>query len=160
LLLATGCAGHAVPVLVPIPTGEVKPGLPGQALVVLPNRGVASIYLDLAAGRGRVALSRIGVVNHHPDRVTLFSARSRVYVDDGGSLPIVSHREFDRRENPTDLHILRDLPEGAQGTWLFPARRSVGRSGLRGPTLVLFYSDRGRHGFVKVRYRAIWGITK
>ncbi len=159
-LLAAGCAERIIPVLKPATTARVKPGGEHQALVGLPKGAVASVYLEYGYESGRVWLSRIGVVNHHPQKVTVFFTRSRIYVDDGDPLGIVSYRKLDSRKSNIDFHILRSLPQGAKGKWLIPQRRNVTQSTLRGPTIVLFYSVSGYDGFAKVQYRALWGAPE
>lgn len=157
-LLAAGCGERIIPVLQPVLAMHVKPGIPHEALVVLPKGATASIYLNFTHVSGRIALSDIGIVNHNPDRITLFFTKSRVYVDDGDPLRIVDFAEFDSRKRNIDFHILKELPEGAKGKWLIPKPRFVTKRSIRGPTIVLFYSIDGHDGFTKVRYRALWDM--
>ncbi len=156
---AAGCAEPFVPVVTPVVADRVKNGGPHEALVLLPNNAVASVFLHYVYGGGRLSISKIGIVNHHPGRVTLFAAKSRIYVDDGEPLQLASYKEFDGKASNVDFHILKGLPEGATGTWLVPRRRIVTRSTIRGPVVLLFYSVDGHDGFVKVCYRSVWDLT-
>lgn len=166
VLLLAGC-GHVageriIPVFRAIPSASAKPGRhPHETLVVLPRKGVASVYLHFRYKSGRASISDVAIVNHYPDKVTLFATKSRVYVDKGGPIKIARYRDFDRRQHKEDFQILRDLPKDAtdpKGTWLFPEPQPVTKYTVRGPTIILFYSVHGHDGFVKVRYRAIWDI--
>ena len=96
-LLLCGCGERVIPVLVPVRAERVRPGKTYQALVVLPKKAGASVYLHFRYESGRVWISRIGVVNHHPDRVTVFFTKSRGYVDDGDSLRIVNYKDFNSK---------------------------------------------------------------
>ena len=156
-MLATGCADRVIPVFVPVSTDDVKAGGAQEALVVLPNQAVASVYVHFSSQSGRLWISRIGVVNHDPGKVTLFPSRTVIYVNDGDPLQIAKYRELSRDKNELDRRLLEKLPQGAAGQWLIPKRRNLTRSTLRGPTVVVSYDADGRAGFVKVRYRALWG---
>ncbi len=159
LLAIGGCAERVIPVFEPVATGQVKPGGPRCALVMLPNGGMASVYLHFVYGAGRIAISKVGIVNHDPEKVRVFFTAAQVYVDDGQPLALVTCRDFDGRTNNVDFYLLRGLPQGAVGQWLIPKRRYVRQSRLRGPTITLPYSVNGCAGFIKVRYRPIWGIA-
>jgi len=159
VLVAAGCTGtRIIPVFRPIRTEHVKPGGRYTALVVLPKKGLASVHLHFRYRSGRVALSDIAIVNHYPDRVTTFATKTQVYVDDGKPLEIGEYRELNRRKRREDFDLLKDLPDSAKGTWLYPRPRLITKDTVRGPTLVLFYSVDGHDGFVKVHYRALWDI--
>jgi len=158
-LLVAGCADHIIPVLVPVSTARVKPGGPHHALVVLPNGAVASVYLQFVYAGGRIAISKIGIVNHSPDKITLLPEKSIVYVDDGNPLRPAGYRELDRDARRIDRQILEKLPPGSKGTWIAAEPKFVTQGALRGPTLVLAYRVRGHEGFVKVRYRALWDLS-
>jgi hypothetical protein len=148
--------------MVPVRQARVRPGNPHQALVLLPDRALASVYLQYTYMSGHITLSRIAIINHNPDKVTLFFTKAQVYVDDGEPLKIVNYRPLDPDQHGRDLRFLKDLPAGAEdpkGKWLVPARRYVSRDEIRGPTVVLFYSVGGLDGFVKVRYRTLWDLT-
>ncbi len=157
--LCAGCAQNVVPVLRPVDTTRVKAGRPNQTLVVLPNGGVASVYLDFIYTSGRVAITRVGVVDHAPGKVDMLFSRTRVYMDDGTPLQFVEMSDFDSRGRRVDFHILKKLPDGAKGKWLRAKRRYVTQKTIRGPTAVLFYRFKGRVGFVKIRYRPIWDMS-
>lgn len=153
-----GCGEHIIPVLRPIPTEQVKPGEPYQALVVLPNRGVASVHLHFIHIGGRIWVSNIAIVNHYPDRVQLIPTKTRVYVDSGKPLQILAYREIDASKGPLDRQVLSKAPEGATGKWLVARPRFVTKDTIRGPTIVLFYTVQGFDGFVKLPYEAIWDL--
>ena len=149
---------NVVPVLLPISTTRVKPGAPNQALVILPKGRVASVYLHFRYVSGRVTIRNIGVVNHTPGKVDLLYSKTRVYVDDGDPLQIIDMTDLNSRRSRVDFHILKALPEDAKGKWLKAKRRFVTQRSIRGPTVVLFYRVEGHVGFVKIRYRPIWGM--
>ena len=163
LLLAAGCASNGgdgvVPVFTPVPGARVKPGGPYHALVLLPDKVVASVYLYFGYTSGRITLTKVGVVNRNPDKLTLFFTKTRIYVDDGAPLGIATFEEFKPKTAPRDFYILKGAGDKAQGKWLFTRQRFVTRDSVRGPTVVLFYSVRGYDGFVKVPYRAIWDVA-
>jgi len=156
--LFAGCAHNVVPVLQPVNTMRVKAGGPNEALVVLPNGGVASVYLHFIYTSGRVAITQVGVVDHSPGEVDVLFSRTRVYIDDGAPLQFVEMSDFDSRGRRVDFHILKKLPDGAKGKWLWAKRRTVTQKTIRGPTVILFYRFKGHVGFVKIRYRPIWDI--
>ncbi len=158
--VAAGCGEHIIPVLRPIPTERVKPGEPNQALVVLPNGGVASVHLHYVHIGGRVWVSNIAIVNHYPDRVQLIPTKTRVYVDSGKPLQILAYREIDGAKGPLDRQVLSKAPEGATGKWLLARPRFVTRDTIRGPTVVLFYTVQGFDGFVKLPYEAMWDLRE
>ena len=157
--LVAGCADHIIPVLVPIRTARVKPGGPHQALVILPNNAVASVYLNFVYAGGRIAISGIAVVNHSPDKITLLPERSIVYVDDGGPLQFTGYQELDRNARRIDRQILEKIPPGSKGVWIAAEPKFVTQSEIRGPTVVLTYRVGGREGLVKVQYRALWDLS-
>jgi hypothetical protein len=163
LLLAAGCTTNGgdgvVPVFTPVPTARVKPGGPYHALVLLPNQVVASVYLHFGYTSGRITVTKVGLVNHNPDKLTLSFTRTRVYVDDGKALSLTTFDEFKPKTVPRDFHILKGAGEKAEGKWLFMKTRFVSRDQVRGPTVVLFYTVKGHRGFVKVPYRAIWDVA-
>jgi hypothetical protein len=159
---AAGCTTHGgdgiIPVFTPVPGARVKPGGAYHALVVLPNQATASIYLHFGFAGGRIMLTKVGLVNHNPDRVTLFTTKTRIYVDDGAPVGIATYNEFKPRTAPRDFHLLKDAGEKARGRWLVMRPRFVSRDTVRGPTVVLFYSVQGHDGFIKVPYRALWNV--
>jgi hypothetical protein len=163
LASAAGCAttnggDGVIPVFTPVPGARVKPGGAYHALVVLPNQTTASIYLHFGFAGGRIRLTKVGLVNHNPDRVTLFTTKTRIYVDDGAPVGIATYDEFKPRTDPRDFHLLKDAGEKAEGRWLVMRPRFVSRDTVRGPTVVLFYSVQGHDGFIKVPYRALWNV--
>lgn len=159
-MLLAGCFQNVVPVLRPVNTMHVKPAGPNQALVVLPNNGVASVHLHFIYISGRLAITKIGIVDHAPGKVDLLFSKTRVYIDDGEELPLIDMLDFDSRKERVDFHILRNLPENAKGKWLKAKRRYVTHKTIRGPTVLLFYRVEGNVGFVKIRYRPIWDMPE
>ena len=157
-MLLTGCVQNVVPVLRPVSTMHVKPGGPNEALIVLPNKGVASVYVHFIYVSGRLAITKIGIVDHSPGKVDVLFSQTRVYIDDGEELPLIDMQDFNSRERRIDFHILRDMPAEAKGKWLTAKRRYVTQKTIRGPTVLLFYRVDGNVGFVKIRYRPIWEI--
>ncbi len=157
-LLLAGCGQHVMPVLRPVNTMHVKRGRQHEALVVLPNNGVVSVYPHFVYVSGRIAITKIGIVDHSPGKVTVLFSKTRVYIDDGKRLPLVDMYDFDSRKQRLDFHILKDMPEKAKGKWLTAERRYVTQNTIRGPTVLLFYRVEGNVGFVKIRYRPIWDI--
>ena len=147
------------PVFSPIPTDTIRPIGVRETLVALPNRGSATIRMEVGHGGGRVWITRIAIINHDPDAVTLFTTRTRVYIDDGAPLGIINFRDLDR-ENRDDAPLLQNLPANAVGKWLLPRCRYVIRHRVRGPTVVLFYSVQGRDGFAKIEYRFASGMPE
>ena len=157
-LVAPGCADHVVPIIRAIPAARSKPGDRYETLVALPNRGLASVYLHFLHVSGRIAITAVGVVNHYPDRATVFTTRTRVFVDDGPPLAIMDYQPFDSKTRLRDARIAKKLPPDAAGKWLIPKRRFVSRKTIRGPHVVLLYTVKGYEGFVKVPYRTRWGV--
>ena len=157
-LLLAGCVHNVVPVLRPVNALYVKSAGPNEALVVLPNKGVASVHLHFVYISGRVAITRIGIVDHSPGKVDVLFSKTRVYIDDGERLPLIDMQDFNSRERRLDFHILKDLPANAKGKWLTAKRRYVTQKTIRGPTVILFYRFKDCVGFVKIRYRPIWDI--
>ncbi|MFW6159376.1 MAG: hypothetical protein ACOC8E_08475 [Planctomycetota bacterium] len=148
------------PVFRAVPSARVRPGTrPHEAVAVLPNRGLASVHVHYRYRGGRVTFSEIAVINHYPDRATVFPGKTRVYVDDGPPLQIARYREL-TRERELGARLLEGAPEAATGMWLFPSRRLLSKSTVRGPVVVLSYSVKGHDGFVKIRYEPIWDIPE
>lgn len=159
-LLLAGCVTHVVPVLRPVNTMYVKAGGTNEALVVLPDRSVVSVYLHFIYISGRIAITRIGIVDHAPGKVAVLPSMTRVYIDDGEQLPLIDMLDFNSRDKRLDFHTLKDLPATAKGNWLIAQRRFVTQETIRGPTVLLFYRIEGNVGFVKIRYRPIWEMPE
>jgi hypothetical protein len=157
-LLLAGCAANVVPVLRPVNTMYVRAGGVNETLVVLPDRSIASVYLHFVYISGRIAITRIGIVDHAPGKVDVLPSKTRVYIDDGEQLPLIDIRDFNSRKERLDFHTLKDLPPGAKGKWLIAKRRYVTQKSIRGPTVLLFYRIEDNVGFIKIRYRPIWDM--
>lgn len=158
-LLAAGCAEPFAPAIVPVPSPRVKPGGQYEALVVLPEQSLASVNLHYAYISGRIAIAGVAIVNHNPDKITLFFSQTRIYVGENESLPVVGYRDIDPQTKPIDLKIMKSAPPTAEGKWVIPKRRFLTRGTIGTPVIVIFYSVHGRDGFAKIRYRPIWDIS-
>lgn len=158
-LLAAGCAEQFAPAISPIPSPYVKPGGKHEALVVLPEQALASVDLHYFYAGGRLAIIGVAVVNHNPEKVTLFFSRTQIYVGQNELLPVARYRDMDRNANMIDLRVMKSTPPTAEGKWIIPVNRYLTRETIGTPVVVIFYSVHGHDGFARIRYRAIWDIT-
>jgi len=154
-----GCAAPFAPSISPVPAPNVKPGRQYEALVVLPDKSLASVNLHYAYISGRLTITGVALVNHDPEKVTLFFSQTKIYIGENEILPIARVREMEPHTKPIDLKIMRPMPPGAEGKWIIPKRKFFTSKTLGTPVIVIFYSAHGRDGFVKIRYTPIWDIT-
>jgi hypothetical protein len=161
-LLLAGCASSSgpatFPVVVPIRTPHARRSGQNEVLVALPNRGVVSLRLHYFVWSGRMAITRLAVINQTPDHVTVHAPAARVYVDADAPLRLDALAAFKPKESALDKRLLRPYPENAKASWLIFRLRFLTPDGLRGPMIVLPYEVYGEEGFVKIPYRTLWNV--
>jgi hypothetical protein len=149
----------ASPVFVPVRTMQTRRTEPHEVLVALPNRGLASVQLHYFCWSGRVAFTRMAVVNHHPDRATVDALRAKVYVDDRDPLHVNAFDRFKPDEDPLDKRLLKPYPADARAEWVIFKMRFLAPDDVRGPMIVLPYEVYGEKGFVKIPYETLWNVN-